>query len=359
MPKIIRYEKDSDYTEVNNYMLTDKNISYSAKGLLAYMLHNNAQWRYYICKLKEVSTDGETKISSILKELEEHKYLVRRKFREKGKFKYKFMIFDMPFDYFDKKRKELEKDWADEADTITVVATKTIKFDNDFILNKELSFKAKGLMLFLLSLKKDQEISRKLLENNSTDRESSLRTGIKELSKFEYIIKSTKQKNNKEKKGFGNFEYVINEKPEKQKELPDDIKTELQKQQKLFEYKKIKPSKQLLEYIKEKKISTEALASAIFKIPVNVEFKSAYLMKILKKNSKKANFTWREVHNEISNFKASENVVEFKNLSKESKKYLNEKFEANEFNVEWYIVNFETLDEESSHYNKGIPLYES
>ena len=69
--------------------------------------------------------------------------------------------------------------------------------------------------------------------------------------------------------------------------MPDDIKTELQKQQKLFEYKKIKPSKQLLEYIKEKKISTEALASAIFKIPVNVEFKSAYLMKILKTNSKK------------------------------------------------------------------------
>ena len=42
MPKIIRYEKDSDYTEVNNYMLTDKNLSFSAKGLLAYMLHNNA-----------------------------------------------------------------------------------------------------------------------------------------------------------------------------------------------------------------------------------------------------------------------------------------------------------------------------
>jgi hypothetical protein len=70
MPKIIRYEKDSDYTEVNNYMLTDKNLSFSAKGLLAYMLHNNAQWRYYICKLKEVSTDGETKISSIKKEIE-------------------------------------------------------------------------------------------------------------------------------------------------------------------------------------------------------------------------------------------------------------------------------------------------
>ena len=359
MPKIIRYEKDSDYTEVNNYMLTDKNLSFSAKGLLAYMLHNNAQWRYYICKLKEVSTDGETKISSILKELEENKYLVRKKFREKGKFKYKFMIFDMPFDYFDKKRKELEKNWADEADTITVVATKTIKFDNEFILNKELSFKAKGLMLFLLSLKKDQEISRKLLEDNSTDKRFSLTESLKELEKFEYVLKSKKQKNNSNKKGFGSIDYVINEKPEIKKEFPEDIKTELQKQQKLFEYKKIKPSKQLLEYIKENKISTETLASAIFKIPANVEFKSAYLMKILKTNSKKANFTWREVHNEISNFKASENVIEFKNLSKESKKYLNEKFEANEFNVEWYIVNFETLNEESHHYNKGIPLYES
>ena len=47
--------------------------------------------------------------------------------------------------------------------------------------------------------------------------------------------------------------------------------------------KKIKPSKDLLDFIKNKKISNEKLLLAVSKVPNNIEHKSAYLLKILEK----------------------------------------------------------------------------
>ena len=206
MPQIIRTEKIDNFTQINSYLLTDKDISFSAKGMLAYMLHNKSNWKYYISQLSNASTDGKTKVISILEELEDKKYLIRKKFRdEKGRFKYKFMVFDMPFNYFEKTIANRKDNWLDEDEAITVVSSNTIKFENQFIKDEKISFKAKGIMLFLLSLNEEDTITRKLLEENSTDKKDSIFTGMKELIVYDYIEKSEKQQNNNGKKGFGSY----------------------------------------------------------------------------------------------------------------------------------------------------------
>ena len=346
MPQIIRTEKKDNFTEMNSYLLKDKEISFSAKGMLAYMLHNKKDWKYYISQLSNASTDGKTKVISILEELEEKKYLIRKKFRdEKGRFKYKFMVFDMPFDYFEKTLSSLKDKWLDEDGAITVVSTNSLKFENQFIKNEKLSFKAKGIMLFLLTLEEDKTISRKLLEENSTDRKNSLLAGMKELIALEYVEKIGKQSNNNDKKGFGSFDYAINEKRKNEDEIF--------MQNEIFKIKKIKPSKELLEFIKNKKISNEQLLLQISKIPNNVEHKSAYLLKILQKIYLKK-YSAVEVMREVNRFKEDEKVKAFEQLDIKNQNLLKEKFKENTFNINWYIVNFETMDSENPLFGKGF-----
>jgi hypothetical protein len=59
--------------------------------------------------------------------------------------------------------------------------------DNTFIRDERLSWKAKGLMTYLLSLPEDWKIYMKEIVNHSSDGEAGLRSAIKELTKYGYI----------------------------------------------------------------------------------------------------------------------------------------------------------------------------
>ena len=255
------------------------------------------------------------------------------------------MVFDMPFNYFEKTIANLKDNWLDEDEAITVVSSNTIKFENQFIKDEKISFKAKGIMLFLLSLNEEDTITRKLLEENSTDKKDSIFTGMKELIVYDYIEKSEKQQNNNGKKGFGSYEYIINEKRK--------AEDKLFMQNEIFKIKQIKPSKELLEFIKNKKITNEQLLLIISKIPNNIEHKSAYLLKILEKKYIKK-YTAVEVMKEINKLKDENKVNVFQDLKDNYKESLIEKFKENLFNVDWYIVNFETLDSENPLFGKGF-----
>lgn len=76
---------EKDYTTVHNGFLRDKSLSINARGILITMLSLPDNWNFSIKGLASILPDGEKKVSSALKELEHHGYLVRERIYEFGK----------------------------------------------------------------------------------------------------------------------------------------------------------------------------------------------------------------------------------------------------------------------------------
>ena len=72
---IFRVEKNKNYTTMSNYHLRDKNISLKAKGLLSWMLSNDDDWDYSLAGIVACCKEGETSVTTALKELQEHGYV--------------------------------------------------------------------------------------------------------------------------------------------------------------------------------------------------------------------------------------------------------------------------------------------
>ena len=82
--------------------------------------------------------------------------------------------------------------------------------DNTFLKDIELSWKAKGLFAYILSLPEDWKIYMSDLQNRATDGETALRSAIKELTEKGYI----KQTRLKDEQGrWASYAYEIIEKP--------------------------------------------------------------------------------------------------------------------------------------------------
>ena len=78
---ILRIEKSSNYTVMANYHLRDKTLSCKAKGIMSFMLSLPDEWDYTEMGLVACLKEGRDGVRSMLKELEEHHYLVRRRVR--------------------------------------------------------------------------------------------------------------------------------------------------------------------------------------------------------------------------------------------------------------------------------------
>ena len=89
--------------------------------------------------------------------------------------------------------------------------------DNQSIKNKKLSWKAKGILTYLLSLPTNWDIHLKEIKKHATDGQTSFRSGIKELRKAGYInyIKT------KDSEGKFVHEYHVYEKPSVNPNTPD------------------------------------------------------------------------------------------------------------------------------------------
>lgn len=79
---VIRVEKVSDYTVVNNHYLRDKSLSMKAKGLLSVILSLPDDWDYTVNGLVNYIGEGKTAVTNALKELENNGYMVRRRIRD-------------------------------------------------------------------------------------------------------------------------------------------------------------------------------------------------------------------------------------------------------------------------------------
>ena len=82
--------------------------------------------------------------------------------------------------------------------------------DNTFIKDTRLSWKAKGLMTYLLSLPDDWTIHLSEIEKHASDGKSALRTAINELKELGYLKAEQKRENNR----FAEMVYIIIENPD-------------------------------------------------------------------------------------------------------------------------------------------------
>lgn len=82
--------------------------------------------------------------------------------------------------------------------------------DNTFIKDTRLSWKAKGLMTYLLSLPDDWTIHLSEIEKHASDGKSALRSAINELKEFGYLKAEQKRENNR----FAEMVYIIIENPD-------------------------------------------------------------------------------------------------------------------------------------------------
>lgn len=91
----IRTIKNENYTTMCNTHLRDKNLSLKAKGLLSMMLSLPDKWHYSVKGLEGICKESKNTINSVLNELEDNNYLVRRRRYCNGKIsEWEYIIFE-------------------------------------------------------------------------------------------------------------------------------------------------------------------------------------------------------------------------------------------------------------------------
>ncbi|HEL1573309.1 TPA: transcriptional regulator [Streptococcus suis] len=113
---------------MNNHFLQNKNLTSSAKGVLAVILSNKDDWRIYPDEIAQRSKDGIVSHRSAFEELEKHGYMRTLKKslgRGRGIQHYRFVqdipITDSYFDYIvERLEKELSTDGVDNPDNDTL-----------------------------------------------------------------------------------------------------------------------------------------------------------------------------------------------------------------------------------------------
>ena len=94
--------------------------------------------------------------------------------------------------------------------------------NNEFIFNKNLSLKAKGLLCHLLALPNDWKLYVEEVEKWHKDKKDSIYSGFKELMKLGYVKRIQKREAGK----FKGFDYIVFEKPKMEKPKTDYSETE-------------------------------------------------------------------------------------------------------------------------------------
>ena len=97
MSTIFRVEKNSNYVVMSNHHLRNRDMSLKAKGLLSLILSLPPEWNYSLAGLCAICKESQTAMRSALKELETHKYLIRKRQKnELGQFEYEYIVYEIP-----------------------------------------------------------------------------------------------------------------------------------------------------------------------------------------------------------------------------------------------------------------------
>lgn len=83
--RIYKSNSRENFTIINNEILRRKDVSWKAKGILAYIMQLPADWEIYLEELQNHATDGRDSFRSGWKELQDAGYIRRYPVREQGK----------------------------------------------------------------------------------------------------------------------------------------------------------------------------------------------------------------------------------------------------------------------------------
>jgi hypothetical protein len=73
-------------------------MSLKSKGLLSLILSLPPTWNYSLSGLCAICKESQTALRSALKELETHKYLIRKRQKnELGQFEYEYIVYEVPY----------------------------------------------------------------------------------------------------------------------------------------------------------------------------------------------------------------------------------------------------------------------
>lgn len=132
MSTIFRVEKNANYVVMSNHHLRNKEMSLKSKGLLSLILSLPPTWNYSLSGLCAICKESQTALRSALKELETHKYLIRKRQKnELGQFEYEYIVYEVPY---------TENQYTDNQHAINVYTE-----NNRQISNKELNIKKKNI----------------------------------------------------------------------------------------------------------------------------------------------------------------------------------------------------------------------
>lgn len=95
--RIIRAPRQGHFTIVPNETARDRGITYRALGLLVELLSHEDGWETSADRIAARAQEGKAAIRTVLNELEEHHYLLRKKERgTDGRYEWTWFIYDVP-----------------------------------------------------------------------------------------------------------------------------------------------------------------------------------------------------------------------------------------------------------------------
>jgi hypothetical protein len=102
LPDARNCSASKDFTQIPNQLLRNPDISGKAKALLCVLLSNKEGWHTYLTSLRKTMKEGVEALRSGVKELEEHNYLLRIKYKNKQTKQYAGAFWaytDVPGDF--------------------------------------------------------------------------------------------------------------------------------------------------------------------------------------------------------------------------------------------------------------------
>lgn len=177
------------YTQINNPCLRDSSLSLAAIGVLANLLSVAEWWKTSVSGLAALHSDGRTRVTTSLRQLEERGYVTKELVRdEQGAFgKISYVVSDKPM---------LEDPLVDgrvpanefrRSNMYRIGYEGYTKIANAPFRDRTISFKAVGLLVLLFSLPSWWHLSVSSLEKMVSDGASSIKSCVRELESHGYL----------------------------------------------------------------------------------------------------------------------------------------------------------------------------
>lgn len=209
---VCRIHKSKNFTLLSNAFLRSSNLSLASVGLLGRVMGLPEEWDYSVKGLTSICKEGETAIETVLKDLQEWGYLKISKLypneTEDGRIHYFYDFYEssekdktLPFAVIAEGNMPSNKSGrcrVNKTDNFTIVS-------NALLRSTEISLKALGLLLRVLSFPDDWDYSVSGLVAICKEGKTAIDSALKELKNAHYLVVTKLYANMTASKG---IEYV-------------------------------------------------------------------------------------------------------------------------------------------------------